>query len=174
MAIPLKWDSTAKKPAQLGSSDAIDVDVLSRRGAGGTDMTVGANLGTDELQLGSTTGLARTMHDHQFDGHAYFDAEVDNGNSGTADTIDWTVGNKQRTTITGNVTFTFTAPTGPCNLMLKIVMDGTGGYTLTWPATVKWKSGTQPTWGTAPNAVNIASFYFDGTNYYGFGDGPFS
>ena len=34
---------------------------------------------------------------------AWFD-EFDNGNSGTTDTIDWNVGNKQKSTLTGNVT----------------------------------------------------------------------
>ncbi len=95
---------------------------------------------------------------------AYFNAEYDNGNS---DTIDWSVANKQKSTLTGNVTFTFIAPYGPCNLVLKLVQDGTGERTVTWPATVKWAIGTKPTLTTTPNAIDIVSFYYDGTNYYG-------
>ncbi len=93
-------------------------------------------------------------------------AEVDNGNSGTADTIDWNAGQKQKSTLTGAVTFTFTAPQGPCNLILKLVQGGTGSYNPTWPAAVKWPGATEPTWSTAVGAVDIVSFYYDGTNYY--------
>lgn len=100
-------------------------------------------------------------------GEAYFDAEVDNGNSGTEKTIDWTAGNKQKITLTDNCTFTFTAPSGVCNLILKVVQDGTGSRTITWPSSVKWVSGTAPTLSTSANAIDIVSFYYDGTNYFG-------
>ena len=101
------------------------------------------------------------------DGGAYYDTEFDNGNSGAADTIDWTVGNKQKTTLTDNCTFTFTAPTGPCNVVLKVVQGGAGSFAPVWPDTVKWPAGVEPYWSVAVGAVDIIAFYFDGTNYYG-------
>lgn len=104
----------------------------------------------------------------------YTDGEVDDGNSSTADTIDWTTGNFHKSTLTDNCTYTFTAPTGPTTLVLKVVQDGTGSRTVTWPAAVKWPSGTAPTLTTTAAAVDIISFYFDGTNYYGFADFNFS
>lgn len=97
---------------------------------------------------------------------AYF-TETDNGNSSTADTIDWTLSNKQKSTLTGNCTFTFTAPPGPCNLTLKLVQDATGSRLVTWPAAVKWSGGTPPTLTTTASRIDIISFYYDGTNYYG-------
>jgi hypothetical protein len=97
---------------------------------------------------------------------AYF-AETDNGNSGTADTIDWTASNKQKSTLTGNCTFTFTAPGGPTSLILRLVQDATGSRTVTWPASVKWPGGIAPTLTTTANQIDIISFYYDGTNYYG-------
>lgn len=97
---------------------------------------------------------------------AYF-TETDNGNSGTADTIDWTVSNKQKSTLTGNCTFTFTAPPGPCSLILKLVQDGTGSRTVTWPAAVHWSGGTAPTLTTTASKVDIISFYYDGSTYFG-------
>jgi hypothetical protein len=97
---------------------------------------------------------------------AYF-TETDNGNSSTADTIDWTVSNKQKSTLTGNCTFTFTAPPGPCSLILKLVQDATGSRTVTWPAAVHWSGGTAPTLTTTASKVDIISFYFDGSVYYG-------
>lgn len=96
-----------------------------------------------------------------------FSSEVDNGNSGSADTIDWTLGNKQKSTLTGNATFTFTPPPGPCNLVLKLVQDATGNRNPVWPATVKWAGGVEPSWSTAAGALDIVSFYYDGTNYFG-------
>lgn len=97
---------------------------------------------------------------------AYF-TETDNGNSSTADTIDWTLSNKQKSTLTGNCTFTFTAPPGPCNLVLKLVQDATGSRTVTWPAAVHWPSATAPTLTTTASQVDIISFYYDGTTYFG-------
>lgn len=96
-----------------------------------------------------------------------FDTEIDNGNSSTADTVDWGAGNKQKSTLTGDCTYTFTAPAGPCNLLLRLIQDGTGSRTATWPASVKWPDGTAPTLTTTASAVDIVSFYYDGTNYNG-------
>jgi len=98
---------------------------------------------------------------------AFFDDEIDNGNSGAADTIDWTKGNKQLSTLTGVCTFTFTPPGGKCNLILRLVQDATGSRTVTWPAAVKWSAGAAPTLSTTANAVDIIAFYYNGTNYYG-------
>jgi hypothetical protein len=99
--------------------------------------------------------------------HATFDAEYDNGNSSTADTIDWGNGNYQKSTLTDNCTFTFTAPDGVGKFQLKLIQDGTGSRTVTFPGTVKWESGTAPTLTTDADAIDIIVFYFDGTNYYG-------
>jgi len=90
-------------------------------------------------------------------------------------TIDWKLGNKFKFTFGAfNEVFTFTAPTNPCNLLLVLVQDGTGSRTATWPATVKWPGGTAPTLSTGANAVDIISFYWDGTNYHGVASLDFS
>lgn len=102
-----------------------------------------------------------------FGPHTAYFTETDNGNSSTADTIDWTVSNKQKSTLTGNCTFTFTAPPGPCSLVLKLIQDGTGSRLVTWPATVHWSGGTAPTLTTTLNKVDIVTFYYDGTTYFG-------
>lgn len=100
---------------------------------------------------------------------AEFETEVDNGNSGTADTIDWGAGNNQKSTLTGNVTYTFTAPSGPARLQLRLIQDATGSRTVTWPASVKWPGGTAPTLSTAASSVDVITLWYDGTNYYGVG-----
>ena len=121
-----------------------------------------------DLELtGKGTGEVNITSSMQCDKTISFDVELDNGNSSTADTIDWGVGNKQKSTMTGNCTYTFTAPSGPCNLILKLIQDGTGSRTATWPATVKWTGGTAPTLSTAATSIDLISLYYDGTNYYG-------
>jgi len=83
-------------------------------------------------------------------------------------TIDWKLGNKFKFTFGAmNETFTFTAPTNPGNFLLVLIQDGTGSRTATWPGTVKWVGGTAPTLSTAGSSIDIASFYWDGTNYFG-------
>jgi hypothetical protein len=94
--------------------------------------------------------------------------EVDAGNSSTAITIDFTAGANQKVTMTGNCTFTFTPPTNNRHVQVRM-LEGAGGFTRTWPGTVKWANGTEPTWVTTAAAVNIANFFYDGTNYWGAG-----
>lgn len=104
-----------------------------------------------------------------------FNSEVDNGNSGTSKNIDWTAGQKQKITSTGSCTITFTAPLGPSNLTLRIIHENSvTAYAYTWPATVKWPGGTKATTTNTANAIDVVSFYYDGTNYYGVGSSNFS
>ena len=106
----------------------------------------------------------------------YFAAETTNtcdssGGSASA-TINWNTSQKQKLTITGTSnTIDFTDPSGPCNLILKIV-QGDGSDTITagnYHTNVKWAGGTKPTLSTANGAIDIISFYFDGTSYHGVG-----
>lgn len=98
---------------------------------------------------------------------ATFAQEYNNGNSSTAITIDWRRANHQRVTLTGNATFTFTAPHGVGSFICKLIQDGTGSRTVTWPASVRWSGGTAPTLSTGASDIDIITLYFDGTNYYG-------
>jgi hypothetical protein len=149
-----------------------DLFVLYAGRSGGTTIK-GSTAASENLTLQSTghgtRGSIISADGHQFNKLAFFDAEVDNGNSGAADTIDWTAGNKQKSTLTANVTYTFTAPTGPCNLIFKLVQNATGGFGATWPAPVTWL-GTEPTWTDGgANKTIIVAMYYDGTTYWGQG-----
>lgn len=99
--------------------------------------------------------------------NATYQAEFNNGNSGVAATITWTNGQKQRLTLTGNATLTFVNPPGPCNLMLKLIQDGTGNRNVSWPASVRWRNGNPPNLTTPGGSIDLIALYFDGTNYYG-------
>lgn len=98
--------------------------------------------------------------------------EHDNGNSGDgAVTINWNEGNNQKITLTGNPTFSFTDPAGPCHVQLKLIQDGTGSRTVTWPSGAPgdlfWARGIAPTLSTGAAEEDIVFLWFDGTNYYG-------
>ncbi len=98
----------------------------------------------------------------------FFDIEKDNGDSGAAIEINWRVErNKQKITLTDNVTFTFDDPQGPTSLLLRVIQDATGSRTITWPATVKWPGGVAPNLSSGANAIDIVGLYYDGANYYG-------
>lgn len=106
---------------------------------------------------------------------ATFQAEFDNGNSGASDTINFGTGQKQRSTLTANTTLTLNAPPGPCNLMLRLIQDATGGRTVTWVAgtgvsAIRWPSSTAPAVSNGgANAIHVVAFYYDGTDLYGVG-----
>src|SRR5258708_6381904 len=83
------------------------------------------------------------------------------GNTGTAATIDFSLGNIQTATLNGNCTFSFagapaTGTSGSITLIL--TNDSTAGRTTTWPAAVKWPGGTQPSRDSAGSAINIYQF----------------
>lgn len=74
-------------------------------------------------------------------------------------------------TLTGNVTSSTISGMSTSQLItFKIIQDGTGGHSFSWPVNfvnpvqITGNSGQgQP---SAPNAVVLATFYFDGTNFY--------
>lgn len=151
----------------LGTADALRLSYNDSNGSAATraDFTLSSVGVMTVTPAGSAPGVA-FAEKVLFSKTAYF-VEFDNGNSGTADTIDWTQGNKQKSTLTGNCTFTFTAPPGPCTLVLKLIQDGTGSRTATWPAAVHWPGGVAPTLTTTAGRVDIITLYWDGTTYFG-------
>jgi hypothetical protein len=93
-------------------------------------------------------------------------SENNAGNSSTAQTIDWSAGSAQLSTLTGNVTYTFSNPVAGGAYVLRIA-TGAGSFTTTWPASVKWSGGTAPTITATASKVDLINFYYDGTYYYG-------
>jgi hypothetical protein len=93
--------------------------------------------------------------------------------SGSAVTLDLHDGNVFAVTMGHNITFTFNNP--PSNndgfgFTLKLVQDGTGSRTATWPGTVDWVGGTAPTLTGTAASVDIFTFFTHdaGTTWYGF------
>lgn len=81
--------------------------------------------------------------------------------------INWSNGNVQQVTLTGNTTFTFVNGISGGRYLLVVKQDATGSRVITWPAAVKWPDGgaTPPTSGA--NKTDVFSLVFDGTNYFG-------
>lgn len=80
-------------------------------------------------------------------------------------------GNYIRVRMTGNITtVNFTAGSNIYSnvIWLTLIQDGTGGWTVTWPASVKWPGGVAPTLTAAANGVDrIFLESFDaGTTWY--------
>ena len=90
-----------------------------------------------------------------------------NSTSG-AISVDWNAAqNYRQVEPTGSITYTFTAPPGPCHLQLRIESDGTSAaQTIVWPASVKWLLFV---WTAIANKGAIINFWYDGTNYWAMG-----
>jgi len=87
-------------------------------------------------------------------------------------TIDWKESNKQLLTVDDDVTISFTAPSNPCSLTLRIVQSGAGNTT-TLPTT-KTPEGEGITLSNGNGDIDIVSIYYDGTDYYAIGSLKFS
>lgn len=92
--------------------------------------------------------------------------EFDNGNATGTVTLDWSADSAQRIEFTGNTTVTMTNPQKGGPYLLKCVNNGTA-YTITWPSSVRWAAGVSPPFTGTLNQVDILSFYYDGTSYFG-------
>ena len=151
-------------PTSIGLTFASDTEKIESNGVY-LSITSGGNIRltpVGEIDCGSST--------------LGFTAQTATGDGTT--TIDWGEGNKFHFTFGGqDDTITFgTNPAKPCNLLMKIKQDGTGSRTINWEVTsgtIYWAgggtedSGSEPTLTTSANEVDIITFYFDGTNYYG-------
>ena len=110
----------------------------------------------------------------EFTTYATYASEVVNVNTAGAinEGIDWRDGNKQKVTQTNDTNLNFTNdPDNPCSLILKVVQGAADSLITSWTtsssAEVYWAGETAPTLSTASGAIDIITFYFDGTDYYG-------
>lgn len=85
--------------------------------------------------------------------------------SGGAKTITWSLGNKQKITLTADCTLTFTNPTGIPNLYLEVHQDGTGSRLVTWDSDVRWPGGTAPTLTTTLSQFDVITCVYNGSVY---------
>lgn len=86
----------------------------------------------------------------------YASQEYDNGSVSSSATIDWSKGNVQYVTLTGNTTFTFTNPLSGMRCILHVA----GAYTPTFPGTVRYSGGTTPTATATSGHKDIYTFIY--------------
>ena len=91
--------------------------------------------------------------------------------TGTSQAIDWNKGNVQVINLasaTGNVTLTLNNPVAGATYALKVV-QGINARNVTWPASVKWPSGTPTVISSSNGAIDLITLFYDGSNYLAFG-----
>lgn len=99
---------------------------------------------------------------------ATFNSQSTIATTSGAITVDWTSAQNQlQTEPTGTITYTFTAPPGPCHLQLIIDSDGTStAQTINWPGTVTWMGST---WAGENDKSAVINFWYSGSKYYAVG-----
>lgn len=166
------YDATILKSADIGTSvQAYDADLTSWAGKTAPS---GDAVGTSDTQTltNKTIGMAGALDCNnnviQEIKTATFNSQATIATTTGAITIDWTSAqNQKQTEPTGTITYTFTAPPGPCHLQLIIDSDGTStAQTINWPGTVVWMGST---WAGVNNKKSVINFWYDGTNYIAVG-----
>lgn len=96
---------------------------------------------------------------------ATFNGEISTGATTGTINIDWTAGLFYvQSEPTGNITYTFTNPAGPCRCQIRILSDGTSAaFTITLPTHKVYGSAFA---GTTANKAAILSFYYDGADWH--------
>lgn len=86
--------------------------------------------------------------------------------SGGTVNVSFANGNIIDMTLTASTTLTFSAHVVG-TYIFKLIQGGSGSYTITWPASVKWSGGTAPTLTTTVGKTDIITLFHDGTNFFG-------
>lgn len=95
-----------------------------------------------------------------------FPTQYDAGSSGTAKTVDFANGQKQKLLLTGNCTVTLAFP-GVGNFQLLLTQDATGNRSATWSGVSRYVgSATAPAINLTANSSTVVSLYYDGTNVW--------
>ncbi|MDB5195566.1 MAG: hypothetical protein JWO84_750 [Parcubacteria group bacterium] len=85
----------------------------------------------------------------------------------SSSSINWNLGNVQKMTLASNPTLTFSNGQAGGEYTLILSQDGTGGRSVTWPASILWPGGITPTLTSTSNATDVARFVYDGSHYFG-------
>jgi hypothetical protein len=157
------WEIYAQVGGQGGTVVTLDgTQTLTNKTIAFADNTLTGVAGTTATQTLTNKTIAAGVFT---DGYT---EETVVANTSTAYTINLANGTVQYLTLTGNVTYTFPTPVAGQSFMLIQRQDGTGGRTVTWPATVDWPGATAPTLTSTANRVDKFVFTaIDGSNWLG-------
>lgn len=164
--LPIGNGSGVTLAALTGTTDQLTVT----NGSGSITLSLPQAIATTSTpqfaRLGLGTGAGATA---VLTTTGIFDVGLfDNGNCAVTDTVTWSVGMVQKSTLTGNCTYTFQAPVAAGTwFTLQVIQDGVGSRLVTWPGTVIWEGGSAPTLSTVAGSKDLCSFFWDGTSYIG-------
>ena len=94
------------------------------------------------------------------------------GSVGSTFTVDWSASDMHTITLTANCSLTFSNPpsSGKTQTITVVATQGgSGSYTLSYPAAVRWANGVAPTLTTTVSYRDVLTFmtYDGGTSYLG-------
>ena len=151
---------TLPSTTSIGNVSSTEIGYLD-----GVTSSIQTQLNAAVTASGTATLTNKTIEAGTFT-NGYTEETV-TANTSTAYTIDLANGSVQILTLTGNCTFTFPTATAGRSFILILKQDGTGSRTVTWPAAVKWPSGTAPTITSTASKADKYIFTADGTNWIG-------
>ena len=153
---------------RLRDTDNNDYIVMLDNGTGGTVL----------IKHNSVTKLETTSTGIDVTGELIADSYNETyaavTSSSNATTVNCEAGNAFSHTLTENTTFTFSNPPASgtaYSFSIEIIQDASAsGFTVTWPTSVDWPSGTAPTLTATASAKDVFVFTTrdGGTNWYGF------
>jgi len=114
----------------------------------------------DGVQFGMNTGYSLTTNSGTYHLEP---GEYDTGTCTTAVTVNWTTKSTQLITMGGICAITFSGGVAGGTYMLRIVNDSTPDA-YSFVTTIKWPGGTGP---SSDANIDLISFYYDGTYWYG-------
>lgn len=164
-AVSLTTEVTGTLPATNGGTgftgSTANGQLLIGNGTTWSRATIGGTAG----QINITNGSGTITISHAFN------PAVQTLTSGA--TINWNVANGGNAQLTLNNTGATLAT--PTNLVvgytytLRITQGAGGSRTITtWPTGTRWTGGVAPTLSTTAGQIDIISFYYDGSNFYGY------
>ena len=161
--------NSAVTNAKLAASAVTDAKVDNAAAIAGTK--IAPDFGSQNIvTTGTVSGATPTLAAH-LTRKDYVDAyavqtEADDGNSGTADTIAFTLTSSfHKSTATGNCTYTYTFPSSVGAFVHEIYQDGTGGHTSALSSNIKNKTAIESILNanTVAGTVCVVSYVWNGT-----------
>lgn len=147
------------------TSTGAKVQMRSAAGAQDHDFEVAVTGGTSGTAGRGNVALAARSISNT--GPIGYSAEFDNGNSGAAKTIDFSVGSRQRITMSAACSITLSNFPVVGNYRLKVIQNGTGNFLPTFSGVpINWAGTTAPEAQVA-NAVLFVDLYYDGSTAWG-------
>jgi hypothetical protein len=117
------------------------------------------------LLLFNTTNKGVAYRDGTNWGYLSGASQVVAGSGGTVN-VSFASGNIIDMTLTASTTLTLAGHVVG-TYIFELTQGGTGSYTITWPASVKWSGGTAPTLTATVGKTDIVTLFHDGPNFYG-------